>query len=150
MLRESVTGGIPGSTSRMPAAGVGCEVTGVGAELTGTAPDSAALDGAALESVALDSVALATGGLGGIDIPSIDSCGSAGRVSAAKRTELVVSLGPTKPEPALLEQAVLEQAVLEQAVRTDSPRRNPDQPRRCRLIGLPSRRGMTATRQCRG
>jgi hypothetical protein len=145
MLRESVTGGIPGSTSRMPAAGVGCEATGVGAELTGTAPDSAGLDGAGL-----DSVALATGGLGGIDIPSIDSCGSAGRVSAAKRAELVVSLGPTKPEPALLEQAVLEQAVLEQAVRTDSPRRNPDQPRRCRLIGLPSRRGMTATRQCRG
>jgi hypothetical protein len=136
----------------MPAAGVGCEATGVGAELTGTAPDSAGLDGAGL-----DSVALATGGLGGIDIPSIDSCGSAGRVSAAKRAELVVSLGPTKPVPepavleqAVLEQAVLEQAVLEQAVRTDSPRRNPDQPRRCRLIGLPSRRGMTATRQCRG
>jgi len=141
----------------MPAAGNGCEATGVGAELTGTAPDSAALDGAALESVALDSVALATGGLGGIDIPSIDSCGSAGRVSAAKRAELVVSLGPTKPVPepavleqAVLEQAVLEQAVLEQAVRTDSPSRSPDQPRRCRLIGLPSRRGMTATRQCRG
>jgi uncharacterized protein YjbI with pentapeptide repeats len=136
----------------MPAAGVGCEVTGVGAELTGTAPDSAGLDG----------VALVGAGLDGIAIPSIDSCGSAGRVSAAKRAELVVSLGPTKPVPepavleqavldqAVLEQAVLEQAVLEQAVRTDSPRRNPDQPRRCRLIGLPSRRGMTATRQCRG